>query len=180
MISNQLSISASINVIMQMPLQSPVMCRELANKMYSPSAYFLGRFFSNLLIQFMYPAIMILVLFWLIDIDTDANNFLWFSAFGCLSNFIFCGQGYFLGILVLDESNVKIVNFMVIMFWISCNGVLANLTTANWFIKALGKISPMRFTCEGFVRTIIKQIPDLSEDDQQPFPLPISQQKILD
>lgn len=47
MLSNQLSISASQNAILQVPLQAPVMKRELANKMYSPSAYFLGRFISN-------------------------------------------------------------------------------------------------------------------------------------
>lgn len=50
MVSNQLSISASINVIIQVPLQAPVMKRELANKMYSPTAYYLGRFISNLIV----------------------------------------------------------------------------------------------------------------------------------
>ena len=68
MISNQLSISASINVIMQVPLQAPVMSRELANKMYSPTAYYLGRYLSNIIIQLLYPMIMILILYWNIDI----------------------------------------------------------------------------------------------------------------
>lgn len=50
MIGNQLSISASINVIIQVPLQAPVMKREFANKMYSPTAYYLGRYLSTLIL----------------------------------------------------------------------------------------------------------------------------------
>lgn len=50
MLSNQLGISASMNAILQVPLQAPVMERELANKMYSPSAYYNGRFYSNLIL----------------------------------------------------------------------------------------------------------------------------------
>jgi len=106
--------------------------------------------------------ILICILFWLIDIDTSQLNFWWLVAFGNLSNFIFCGQGYFLGIMVLDESNVKIVNFMFIMLFISSNGLLCNLTSANWFITFLSKISPTRYNSEGFLRRVIQQIPDWS------------------
>ena len=176
MVSNQLSISASINVILQVPLQAPVMQRELANKMYSPSAYFLGRYFSNILVQILYPMIMILWLFWFLDIDTSGNNFLWFCLFGNLSNFVFCGQGYFLGITFPDESNVKIINFLFIMVFIASNGVLCNLATANWFIVGLSKVSPTRFNCEGFLRRFILQVPDYSHNIP---PLPISQEDIL-
>lgn len=66
------------------------MRRELANKMYSPSAYYLGRFISNLILQFVYPIIMILAIFWFIDIDTDVDNFLYIMSFGLIGNFVFC------------------------------------------------------------------------------------------
>jgi hypothetical protein len=178
MISNQLSISASINVILQVPLQAPVMKRELANKMYSPTAYFLGRFTSTLVIQLLFPLIMILLLFWFIGCDTSQENFWWMMAYGILSNFAFCGQGYFMGIIVMDEDAVKVCNLLVILLWMISNGVLANLESANWFIKVLGTISPLRYTCEGFLRRMTIQIPDLTH--AQPFPLPINQQTILD
>jgi hypothetical protein len=100
MMSNQLSFSASINVLLQVPLQAPVMKRELANKMYSPTAYFLGRFTSNMILQVAYPLIMIMMLFWNIGIDTSRDNFLWLLAFGLMGNFIYCGQGYFIGIML--------------------------------------------------------------------------------
>ena len=49
MLSNQMSTSSAIATVLQVPMQAPVMKRELANKMYSPSAYFFGRFLSNCL-----------------------------------------------------------------------------------------------------------------------------------
>ena len=121
---------------------------------------------------------MILLLFWLIGIDTDSDNFWWMMLYGVLSNFAFCGQGYYMGIVVLDEDAVKVANFMFIMLWMTSNGVLSNLESANWFIKFLGKISPLRYTCEGFMRRVTMQIPDLT--NEKPFPLPINQQTILD
>ena len=92
-------------------------------------------------------------------------------AFGLLSNFVFCGQGFFLGIMVLDESSVKIVNFMFVMIFLSTNGVLCNLTTANWLIRGMSHISPNRFNTEGFIRRVTTEIPDLT--NATPFPLPI-------
>lgn len=80
---------------------------------------------------------------------------------GILSNFVYVGQGYFLGILVPDENNVKIVNMLFVMIFVTTNGVLANLNTVNWFIKGLSYISPLRFCCEGFVRSLTYQIPNL-------------------
>lgn len=113
---------------------------------------------------------MILILFWNIEIDTSANNFLWICCYGIMGNFLFCGQGYFLGVMVLDETAVKLWNFMFIMLFMASNGILANLTTANWFIKFMGEISPVRYTCEGFVRHLTMQIPDLRD---LPLPLPV-------
>jgi len=49
MISNMMSVSASINLILMVPLQAPVMQRELANKLYTPTAYFIGSFLSNII-----------------------------------------------------------------------------------------------------------------------------------
>lgn len=158
MLSNQLSISASMNAVLQVPMQAPVMRRELANKMYSPSAYYLGRFTSNLILQFLYPVIMILAVFWCIDISTDIENFIYMMSFGLLGNFVFCGQGFFWGIAVTDEDRVKLVNQFNVIIFIMCNGALTNLTTANWLISFLSKVSPGRFNCEGFFRALTKQI----------------------
>jgi len=65
--------------------------REFANKMFSPTAYFLARFLSNMVVQTLYPLIMILFVFWSIGIDTSSDNFGSTILFGLLANFVFCG-----------------------------------------------------------------------------------------
>jgi len=140
----------------------PVMKRELASKMYTPTTYFLGRFCSNLMISLFYPVIMILFIFWGIGIEASNENFVLLMGFGILSNMVFCGQGYFMGIWINDEVSVKTMNMFFVMFWLTTNGVVCNLTTANWFIKGLAHISPLRFACEGITRTLVKQIPNLN------------------
>ena len=46
------------------------------------------------------------------------------------------------------------------MCWMAANGVLCNLTTANWFIQGFAYISPFRYNCEAYVRIFTNQIPD--------------------
>lgn len=155
------------------------MNRELINKMYSPTAYFLGRFTSNMIFQIAYPMTMILCLFWALDIDESPANFWWMTGFGLISNTVFCAQGYFLGICFPDdESAVKLVNLILIMLWVMTNGVFANLKTANWFIVGMSKVSPSRYNCEGFFRRMIGKIPKI--DLPPPYNLHISQQAVLD
>jgi hypothetical protein len=131
------------------------MRRELANKMYSPTAYFLGRFTSNMIIQVAYPLIMILILFWNIGIITSRENFLWLLAYGLMGNFIYCGQGYFIGIMVTDAGAAKLCNLLVIMIMFCTNGVLCNMKTASPFITFISAYSPSRYNCEGFFRRMI-------------------------
>ena len=76
--------------------------------------------------------------------------------FGCLSNVVFCGQGYFIGIWIDNEDGCKTVNSLVAMCWMAANGVLSNLTTANWFISGFAWISPFRYNCEAYVRIFTK------------------------
>lgn len=60
----QFSICASLDTVLEVPLQAPVMKRELASKMYSPTSYFFGRFLSHVLKIMLIPIITILLLFW--------------------------------------------------------------------------------------------------------------------
>ena len=153
------------------------MKRELANKMYSPTAYFLGRFASNMIIQIAYPLIMIFILFWNLGIDTSQDNLLWLLAFGLMGNFIYCGQGYFIGIVVSDPASAKLANLMVIMVMFCTNGVLCNMDSASGFITFISAYSPSRYNCEGFFRRMIVQVPnyDTVPNPINPFgPVPIS------
>jgi len=165
-----------MNVILQIPLQAPVIRRELANKMYSPTSAFIGRYLSTMCIQIIYPIILLLILFWLIGIDTSLENMFYLFSFGILGNFTFCGQGYFMGIVVPNDDAVKAFNGLTTMFWTMSNGVLSNLNEGNWFILFLRKISPLRYINEGIFRRMTNQIPDLT--NAYP-PLNVNQDTIL-
>jgi hypothetical protein len=69
-----------------MPLEVPVFKRELANKMYTPTTYFLGRFTSHLMLQVAYPITFVLAVFWGLDIDTSIENFSIFVLYALLMN----------------------------------------------------------------------------------------------
>jgi len=175
--------SASMNVIIQVPIQAPVMRRELASKLYSPTAYFLGRFISNMLIQLAYPLIMVLIVFWALGIDTSQKNFWELLLFSFIGNMVCCGQGYAIGTLVDDEDASKICNFLIIMILLGTGGSIANIKNANWFVSSLSKISPSRLHCEALMRSLTNQVDDHTEEFQK-FEIfthqSMSQETILD
>ena len=59
--TNFISQSSTFRVIAQMLVQVPMFKRELAKNMYTPTMYFLGRYFSNLAFQLFYPISQILI-----------------------------------------------------------------------------------------------------------------------
>ena len=67
-------------------------------------------------------------MFWLIGIDTSLDNFGILLTYGLLGNFVFCGQGFFWGLAVPSEDNVKILNLITVMVFMGTNGTLTNLT----------------------------------------------------
>ena len=81
-------------------------------------------------------------------------------AYGCISNTTFCAQGYLLGIVFENEELVKLVNGLVVMIFVSSNGVMVNIAEANWFVAGLSYISPSRYNCEGFFRRMIGNVPN--------------------
>ena len=88
LLSNNISFSSSTSVILQMPLQVPVFKRELANKMYTPTTYFLGRYVSHLILQLIYPVTFVLIIFWGLSIDESFLNFCEFVLFAMLLNLV--------------------------------------------------------------------------------------------
>jgi hypothetical protein len=66
------------------------MKRELANKMYNPTNYYLGRFLSNLLLQLCYPLCMTSILFFGIGIERTFETYFKLMGFSMLGNMVFC------------------------------------------------------------------------------------------
>lgn len=157
-LANQLTMSASFNVVFQVPLQIPVLKRELGSKMYVPSAYYIGRFVSNILIQMFYPIIMITTIFLGLGIDHNIENYSMMMLIAFLGNFVFCGQGYFMGTVISDENQAKSLNMLLVLILFPTSGVMVNLDQANIFVKAIADVSPLRYVNEAFFTVLMYSI----------------------
>uniref|UniRef100_A0A7S3CMS2 ABC-2 type transporter transmembrane domain-containing protein n=1 Tax=Strombidium rassoulzadegani TaxID=1082188 RepID=A0A7S3CMS2_9SPIT len=170
--------SASFNVVFQVPLQVPVLKRELASKMYTPSSYYIGRFISNLLIQIFYPLIMVTVIYLGLGLDLDVQTYCLLLSIAIMGNWVFCGQGYFLG-TVLTESSAKAFNMTLFLFLFPTTGIMTNIKDSGLIMKIISYVSPLRYVNEAFYTVFLRS---LGEDKVYPNcpNLNMSQAKILD
>ena len=85
---------------MQLPIQLPIMKRDLSNHMYRPTTYILARYLANTMFNMFTPIIVILILFWslnvkgakgILEIEGNSENLWWLIAYGMVSNCIYCG-----------------------------------------------------------------------------------------
>lgn len=58
-------------MVLQIPVQVPVMRRELMSKMYTTGNYYYARYVSNLVIFVAYPTILTIILYWALGITYD-------------------------------------------------------------------------------------------------------------
>tara|TARA_B110000285_G_scaffold230234_1_gene296462 strand:- start:311 stop:937 length:627 start_codon:yes stop_codon:yes gene_type:complete len=107
LLANNISFSSSSSVILQMPLMVPVFKREVANNMYTPSTYYLGRFFSHMILQLFYPVSFVCIVFWGLNIDESWQNWLMFVLYAGLLNLAMNAQGYFCGVLTDDDQGAN-------------------------------------------------------------------------
>uniref|UniRef100_A0A7S3FUI3 ABC-2 type transporter transmembrane domain-containing protein n=1 Tax=Strombidium rassoulzadegani TaxID=1082188 RepID=A0A7S3FUI3_9SPIT len=149
-----MTVSASLNVILQVPMQKAVMVRELSSKMYTPTTSFLGRYISSMIVQVIYPAIIIFLLFWNVGIVTDLENFYMLFAYATLASFVFCGQGFLIGTLIANEDQASQINVLAIMILFATSGVLANINSFSPLLRFLVDYSPSRLNCEGIFRRV--------------------------
>lgn len=143
-----------------MPLQVPVYKRERANAMYTPAAYYWGRFLSALILQLAYPLIFVLCVFFGLGIDESLANFLDMFFVACLLTFTMSAQGWFCGSLSDNEQVAQQTNTFIILIFMLTSGGLGSAASFPAFIKWVSYISPQRYACQGFFYRLIKQVPE--------------------
>lgn len=144
---------AAFGAVLQIPLQVPVMTRELSNKMYHPLAYLFGRLLSQLMIQLIPPLLMFSCTFWAVRIDYDIKNLAWLVAFSIVGDQVWTVMGFWIGLTINDEGDgAKIILVFVCMVLMAVNGGMINPKNANWFIKNLSRATPGRYVMEGYFR----------------------------
>ena len=147
-----------------MPLMVPVFKRELANKMYTPTTYYFGRFFSHMILQLFYPVSFVCIIFWGLEIDQSLENWLMFVLFAGVMNLTMNAQGYFCGVMTTDEQLAQQINTFMILLFMLTSGGLGNVDSFPSFIKYVSYVSPQRYACQGFFSRLIAHVPNEAPD----------------
>lgn len=145
----------------------PVFKREYANKMYTPTTYFWGRFLSNIILQLFYPISTVLITFYGLSVDESFENLLYFIAYAVILNLTMCAQGYWCGTLCSGEAAAQQVNTFMILLFMLTSGGLGNVDSFPTWIRWVSYISPQRYACEGFFYRMTEHIDNSAPNYQR-------------
>ncbi len=99
---------------------------------------------------------MILIIFWGLGIDTSAANFGLFFGTSILLNFTSVSLGYFVGVCFDDDFSARLLLVFMMLYFMLTAGVFSNAASFPAFIGYLSYLSPMRYTCELYFRSMLK------------------------
>lgn len=179
--SSNITVMAAFGSVLQIPLQVPVMTRELSNKMYHPLAYLYGRLLSQYIIQIIPPTIMFACLFWSTGMDRSWYNLAWVFLFGWAGDLVWTTMGFFIGLTISDEGDAaKIVLVFCNIVFLSVNGAILNPEKSNEWVKFLSSFTPGKFVTEGFFRCLTENVEYYPKKIPGMIDLSDDQAKILD
>lgn len=88
-------------------MMNPVFKRELQNRMYGPTVYYLARLLSSLLMQVISPILVVTCFIFGIGIKLTFENIFLFYFSIVLLNMVSVAVGYFCGSAFEDEEGAK-------------------------------------------------------------------------
>ena len=150
-------IMMSMAQLLQIPMSRPILEREVGNRMYSPSAYYIAHVASSFFIFLLYPIFTTLISYWFFGFETATWPQL-FDWMLCLVLPAIVGQiwGFAFGSLFQSETTAFQFN---VLFVLICNlgaGHTTNLSGTNYFAKFLSTVSPVRYGTEMLMCRILK------------------------
>jgi len=154
-------IMMSMAQVLQIPIARPIFEREVGNRMYSASAYYLASTAASLMIFFLYPCFTAMISYW----SLGFNNPTWWGMLdymGALALPAFVGSlwGFTFGSFFRNETSCLQVNLLFIMLFNMGAGHTRNIGNGvNHFAWFISTISPVRYGTEMLMTRIVKGIP---------------------
>ena len=105
--------------------------------MYSPTAYYWGRYFSQFVITLVFPMIMWVVIFFGIGVSTAPENMALFIVTLYLNFYAAMNLGYAIGGLFESEEAAKQATSLSIVFCMLTGGAFSNSGTFPPYMKVL-------------------------------------------
>ena len=112
------------------------------NRMYSPSAYFLSRVFSSLIVGLIDPTIVTFFLYFGVGIELSATTFFEFYLSAILMSCCGFAIGFVGGVSFDAPDSAKNVSQFLNQIFSAFSGALANASTLPVWIGWLQYISP--------------------------------------
>ena len=149
----------SMAQVLVIPLARGIFEGEVANRMYSPSAYYLASTAAGLVVFFLYPMFTAVISFWWFGLDNP--NWLgmldWMMVLAILA-FLGSLWGFTFGTFFRNEMNALNWNFMMIFIFNMGAGCTVNIAEdgANFFLRLISTISPVRYGTEMLLRRVLQ------------------------
>ena len=154
-------IMMSMAQILQIPVARPIFEREIANRMYSVSAYYLASTLASLFVFFLYPIFTAVISYWYFGFESpDWPGCLdWMATLGLMS-FVGSLWGFSFGTFFRNEMNALQFNLVFILIFNLGAGHVANIGEGvNYFAKFISTVSPVRYGTEMLMSRIVKGTP---------------------
>ena len=150
-------IMMSMAQVLTIPLARPIFESEVANRMYSPSAYYLANTIAGLMVFFLYPMFTAVISYWSFGLDNPSlSGMLDWMAVLALPAFLGSLWGFTFGTFFRSEMNALNWNLMMICIFNMGGGFSASLGAGvGIFPWLLGTISPIRYGTEMLLRRIL-------------------------
>ena len=153
-------IQSITNVTLIFPDERPVFLREQGSNLYSPTAYFLSKFFTENIIMFIMATIIFTTVYFSVGLNTESvKQPLIFYSFTLLLVWVGTGIGLLMGTIISDKKVVMVVTPVTIMplflfsgFFVNQNNILPILTPFEY-------LSPFKYS---FQALAINEYDDLS------------------
>jgi len=154
-------IMMSMAQVLQIPIARPIFEREVGNRMYSVSAYYLATTAAGFLIFFLYPCSTAMISYWSLGFENPTwwGMLDWMGALA-LPAFVGSLWGFSFGTFFRNEMSCLQINLLFIMIFNLGAGHTTNIgNDATYFAQFISTISPVRYGTEMLMTRIVKGKP---------------------
>lgn len=127
------------------------------NNMYRPTPFFISRVVMTALIFFLYPFMVTMTVIWWLGLPLLSVGFFvsWWLTMTLVA-FVGSALGLSLGALFPNPFTAVNMNTVIIIFFTFGAGFYANTSsTANFLVRIISWVSPLKYGCEMLFRQLL-------------------------
>ncbi|EQC27530.1 hypothetical protein SDRG_14590 [Saprolegnia diclina VS20] len=156
---------AATSEFVQIPLELPLLRREVSAGLYAPTTWYLAKNVSELWTQVLFPLLFVVPVFFLIGFDAHVEepaSVLWtMSLFLSLVTSACVGLGYVISCAVPRPDVAPMVGIVALMPLVLFGGLLVNANDTPGYFVWLEYLSPIQYGYRGLNRAFWTAVPHI-------------------